>query len=504
MFDQKAFTLIEMLVVITIIAIFSAFIVIQVNDSINAGKDVKRKADIELLANAVVSYSTENYSKKPISLYSCSIGVDCSPEVEDSLKTYMPTLPDDPNDDASYLYQSDGNDCTISALLSDGTVYQYSCTEDFTTGTPTIGACGSAANTYNPGSTVFVGDLCSSGIPNPLEPVFPSVDGTTVSWECPGSYFGDSATCTAYRGKDGVCGTRENTSSTAYPDSDTEWPSGSSLCLAGTATPSELTFPNKGSYVNWSCSPLYAGNTDSCESYHAQNGACGSSSSGNFYLSSEITNPCGTGTVSTITTSLPAASYFKWSCNGIYGGTSPQCTANLKVNGACGSANGGVYATVPGASVRCANSTTPSNTTNWTWGCYGLNGGTSTTTTACSATYGINGVCGSSSGSCVSGTPTTSVMNGSYWNWNCTGAGAGTSASCSTPIPLNGGAHYATQCPGISGWFCYPPNDYCTLWSCGRSFSDGASGVDWAALNAVQAQGWTCSSMGFSSIYQCY
>jgi len=78
---------------------------------------------------------------------------------------------------------------------------------------------------------------------------------------------------------------------------------------------------------------------------------------------------------------LPDTNYFKWTCNGVYtGSSSPQCTANLKVNGACGSANGGYYTTVPGSSVRCANSTTPSNTNEWSWYCIGLNGGTNSGT----------------------------------------------------------------------------------------------------------------------------
>lgn len=122
--NKKAFTLIEMLVVVMIIGILSSFVFIQINSSINAGKDVKRKADIELLANAVVSYSSDHYSSKPITDFDgCQIGVDCGTEIENSLKAYLPTLPNDPNSDTSYIYQSNGNDCTISATLSNGEVY---------------------------------------------------------------------------------------------------------------------------------------------------------------------------------------------------------------------------------------------------------------------------------------------------------------------------------------------------------------------------------------------
>ena len=382
MSHQKAFTLIEMLVVVMIIGILSSFVLIQINSSINEGKDVKRKADIELLANAVVSYASDHYSSKPVTdTDGCEIGIDCGTEIENSLKVYLPTLPNDPNTGTAYVYQSDGNDCTISATLSDNTVYQYSCSSDsMVAGTPTNGVCGSAANTYNPGTTSFVGEFCDSGIANPETPVFPTVDGTYVEWQCPGTYLGDSTTCTAYRGADGVCGDVTRTTITAYLPTDTAWPS-SNYCSTGTAS-STPTFPLEGELATWSCLPLYAGDTASCEAYRGQDGVCGSSSvnpNDNFYLSSEINNPCSTGTVSTITTTLPATDYFKWTCSGIYtGSSSPQCAADLKVDGACGSANGGYYETVPAESIRCANGTTPTNTNLWTWGCEGLNGGTNT------------------------------------------------------------------------------------------------------------------------------
>jgi prepilin-type N-terminal cleavage/methylation domain-containing protein len=514
MSHQKAFTLIEMLVVVMIIGILSSFVFIQINSSINEGKDVKRKADIELLANAVVSYSSDHYSSKPITDFDgCQIGVDCGTEIENSLKAYLPTLPNDPNSDAVYVYQSNGNDCTISATLSDNTVYQYSCTNDaITTGTPVTGVCGSAANTYDPGTTTFTGDFCASGNTNPTTPVFPSVDGTTVSWECSGEYLGDSTTCTAYRGADGVCGTVTTTTATAYLPSVNTWPSSNYCSVGTTTTPS---FPLEGGSTNWSCAPIYAGDTASCIAYRGQNGVCGTSTGDNYYLSTEINNPCSTGTVSTITTSLPATNYFKWTCSGIYtGSSSPQCTANLKVNGACGSANGGTYASVPGASVRCANGTTPTNTTNWTWGCNGLNGGTNTGGTilptaavaTCSATYGAYGVCSTTAGVCTTGTATSTYLcNELYWCWSCSGVGSltGTSASCSAPIPLTGGVHYSTQCSGLGAWFCTPPAlGYCNYNTCMKQCGDNYSYA--ACKQAIVSQGWTCVDAGFSYNVWCY
>jgi general secretion pathway protein G len=490
MSHQKAFTLIEMLIVITIIGILAGFISFQIMGSINEGKDVKRKADIELLANAVVSYSSDHYSSKPITDFDgCQIGVDCGTEVESSLKAYLPTLPNDPNSDTSYIYQSNGNDCTISATLSNGEVYQYSCTNDaITTGTPITGVCGTAANTYDPGTTTFTGDFCASGNTNPTTPVFPSVDGTTVSWECSGEYLGNSATCTAYRGADGVCGSVTTTTETAYLPTDTDWPS-SNYCSVGTTT--DPSFPLEGGSTTWSCLPLYAGDTASCTAYRGQDGVCGSSSvdpNDNFYLSSEITNPCSTGTVSTITSSgsTPYIDYFKWTCSGTYtGSSSPQCTADKKVNGSCGTANGKYYETVPAAALRC-NIGTPSNINAWTWTCYGLNEGNSSGTCIayqrqpCSYYGGTMTTCGAvsccriSGSSCPSGWTgtgyTTTIPYTYCGRWIAPSCSSG-SCSCGTDWTLGGnpwccttGSHSWSN-TGVDGcvYYCYNYEGGCGL-----------------------------------------
>ncbi len=70
--NKKGFTLIEVLLAVTIIGVLSGFVVVQMNGAANATKDAKRKADIDLIKNAVVSYRTENYSKTPVE--DCKIG----------------------------------------------------------------------------------------------------------------------------------------------------------------------------------------------------------------------------------------------------------------------------------------------------------------------------------------------------------------------------------------------------------------------------------------------
>lgn len=126
MSPRKSFTLVELLVVITIIGIVSSFIYIQTNNAINSGKDSKRKSDVALLASAVHVYSIG--SDLPVSS-ACNIGSTCSSEMEEALENQIGPLPSDPDSDKYYQYQSDGTNCTITAILSTGETYQYSCSD---------------------------------------------------------------------------------------------------------------------------------------------------------------------------------------------------------------------------------------------------------------------------------------------------------------------------------------------------------------------------------------
>jgi len=448
MSDQKAFTLIEMLVVIAIIGILASFVAFQLIDNINEGKDVKRKADIELLANAVVSYSSDHYSSKPITdADGCTINNDCDSTINDALKSYLPTLPDDPSG-THYIYQSNGNDCTISASLSDGTTYQYSCAEEKTTaGAPTPGVCGTSHNSNS--YTEPTSNFCSDGtIPTV------SVSSTGWTWSCPGSYLGSSVTCIANKSVDGTCGTAVKTTATAYADSATSFGSDT---ICNTGTPSKtVSFPAKGGSDSWDCLGLYDGlsTTDSaCKTYHSANGVCGTSSNGNYYLSSEITAPCESGTA-TISGSGSPTGYFTWSCPPIYSGTSTSCTANLKVDGVCGSS--GLYTSL--SSGVCSSGTSVNfsggSSGPWSWSCAGLNGGGSSG--ICSAVYGLNGICYSNytpEGTCVQGSPsgvTFTDYSKVTATWTCSGLGAGYSTTCTTPALLFGGLHTSSQCFSVS------------------------------------------------------
>ncbi len=62
------------------------------------------------------------------------------------------------------------------------------------------GFCGNAARNYGEGETAFSGSLCYTGLPDPINPTFPSMNGSS-SWSCTGLTGGNvSSLCTATRG----------------------------------------------------------------------------------------------------------------------------------------------------------------------------------------------------------------------------------------------------------------------------------------------------------------
>lgn len=187
---KRGFTLIEIMSVTLILAILAGFLYIQGVNYINAGKDAKRKADIELIKNALIQYRSENYSKGSVQPATCEIGGGCS-ELDSDIQPLLENLPKDP-DGASYTYRSDdGTDCTISAILSNGSSYTYDCdAKTSTTGTAVNGVCGSITS-----ATTLTSDasgLCSQGVPVLFSGTGP------WTWTCSGTDGGDNDTCLAF------------------------------------------------------------------------------------------------------------------------------------------------------------------------------------------------------------------------------------------------------------------------------------------------------------------
>jgi prepilin-type N-terminal cleavage/methylation domain-containing protein len=457
----KAFTLIELLTVVTIVGILSGFVFVQTNNALNSGKDTKRKSDVALLASGVASYLSESVSL-PVST-NCSINNGCSSDINQIFEVQLGTLPTDPDTGSSYKYQSDGTNCTISAILSTGDTYQYSCsTDEVSSGAPTPGECGTAATTYAPDASSFSGTYCIDG--TTATPSFPT-EGSEVSWSCPGTYLGESVVCTAYHGQNGSCGTLVNTTSTAYSPTTTDYPS-SNFCTTGTTT--TPSFPAEGSSSSWVCNAKYSGTNANCIAYRGKNGVCGSSNNGSYYNTSEITTPCESGTA-TVSGSGSPTGYFTWSCPYTYSGTNTSCTANLKVNGIC--TTGLTYYTTPSSGTcTTGTATTVTGSGPWYWGCNGTNSGTNTSSTACSALKKVDGSCG---GAATSYAYSASAYSGAYCS-------AGTVNS--TPSFPDPGTSRTWTCNGVNGGgnsgTCTASRDYSLVGVCGAAakiYSYGSS-----------------------------
>ena len=302
---------------------------------------------------------------------------------------------------------------TMSAgAYGNGTIFSISVL-------PVNAVCGSSnGGTFTSAPTT---NLCSTGTPS-------TVSGSDPwFWTCQGVNGGTNASCSAnVHGVNGVCGSSNGVTFTSAPTSN--------LCNAGTPS----TVSGSGPWL-WGCQGVNGGSSASCSAkvqLQGVNGVCGSAN-GEDLLKAPKSNLCSTGKASKVTGKGP----WDWTCSGSDGGSTASCSANLEINGACGSANGKDYLTPPMSNL--CKSGAPSSVSNnelWEWTCAGSNGGA---TASCSAKIEINGACGlankesfltePTTNLCSAGNPST-VKGKGPWKWTCTGSNGGSKASCSANL----------------------------------------------------------------------
>ena len=105
---SKGFTLVEMLVVVTIIGILAGVVMVSANSARIEGRDTKRKADLEATAAALELYYSQ---EKAYPINSAWIKLD---DIKSSLSKYIGTWPSDPiaqpgGNCSGYCYITDSN-----------------------------------------------------------------------------------------------------------------------------------------------------------------------------------------------------------------------------------------------------------------------------------------------------------------------------------------------------------------------------------------------------------
>lgn len=110
---KKAFTLLEMLIVLGIIAVILSVLTVSYATAQKKTRDAKRRGDLKAVQNSLEQY----YASCD---YSYPNGVSLNPPVTCAAApnvNFLPTMPVDPKTGVAYTYSSDGTTfslCTVS------------------------------------------------------------------------------------------------------------------------------------------------------------------------------------------------------------------------------------------------------------------------------------------------------------------------------------------------------------------------------------------------------
>ena len=195
---------------------------------------------------------------------------------------------------------------------------------------PINGSCGTRNTTYAASASAWPvsSTYCASGT-NSASPGFPAA-GSNASWNCVGANGGTTVGCVASRTAAAVNGACNTNVAKAYVSTATAW-SSNVWCTAGSNPATAPTFPNPGTQTSWTCGGQNGGTSATCVATRAQNGACNVNVAKTYPASTATwtsTDWCSGGSDPVMAPIFPSmGSQVTWSCGGLYGGTSVNCTA---------------------------------------------------------------------------------------------------------------------------------------------------------------------------------